>query len=67
MLFSVAFAEDGADVFAQACALRCEGIVSKRVGSIYRSGNSAGDWVKTLNPAYSRSAGAGPARAGNGA
>ena len=50
ILFSVAFAEDGAEVFAQACALGCEGIVSTRVGSIYRPGNSAGEWVKTLKP-----------------
>lgn len=54
ILFSIAFAEDGPEVFAQACALGCEGVVSKRVGSIYRSGNSAGDWVKTLNPGYRR-------------
>ena len=30
--------EDGAIVFHHACALGCEGIVSKRLGSIYRSG-----------------------------
>ena len=36
-------------------ALGCEGIVvSKRVESIYRSGSSAGDWVKTLNFGYVR-------------
>jgi bifunctional non-homologous end joining protein LigD len=41
---------DGAIVFKQACALGCEGIVSKRVGSPYRSGRST-DWVKVKNPA----------------
>lgn len=35
ILSSLGFATEGADVFAQACALGCEGIVSKRVGSIY--------------------------------
>jgi bifunctional non-homologous end joining protein LigD len=41
---------DGAMVFKQACALGCEGIVSKRVGSPYRSGRVS-DWVKVKNPA----------------
>jgi bifunctional non-homologous end joining protein LigD len=34
------FAEDGAVVFREACKLGCEGIVSKRFGSPYRSGRS---------------------------
>jgi bifunctional non-homologous end joining protein LigD len=34
------FEEDGAIVFREACRLGCEGIVSKRLGSIYRSGRS---------------------------
>ena len=55
ILFSVSFDADGGDVFAQACELGCEGIISKRLGSIYHSGRSAGDWIKTLNPAYQRS------------
>ena len=29
---------DGAIIFKHACALGCEGIVSKRLGSSYRSG-----------------------------
>jgi ATP-dependent DNA ligase len=29
---------DGAIVFREACRLGCEGIVSKRLGSTYRSG-----------------------------
>jgi bifunctional non-homologous end joining protein LigD len=40
---------DGATVFAHACALGCEGIVSKRKGSRYSSGRSA-YWLKTKNP-----------------
>ena len=40
---------DGAIIFEYACALGCEGIVSKRLGSPYRSGRSA-HWVKVKNP-----------------
>ncbi len=43
------FEGDGAIIFKQACALGCEGIVSKRLGSSYRSGR-AGIWVKVKNP-----------------
>ena len=43
------FTEDGAIVFREACKLGCEGIVSKRLGSPYRSGRSA-HWVKVKNP-----------------
>jgi len=32
------YEEDGATVFRAACKLGCEGIVSKRLGSIYRFG-----------------------------
>ena len=32
------FEGDGAIIFKQACSLGCEGIVSKRLGSSYRSG-----------------------------
>jgi bifunctional non-homologous end joining protein LigD len=41
---------DGHVVFQHACALGCEGIVSKRLGSRYRSGRSP-DWLKFKNPA----------------
>ncbi len=41
---------EGAIVFKNACKLGCEGIVSKRLGSPYRSGRSA-DWIKVKNPA----------------
>jgi bifunctional non-homologous end joining protein LigD len=40
----------GLTVFQHACALGCEGIVSKRLGSRYRSGRSPG-WLKFKNPA----------------
>ena len=41
---------EGGVVFQHACALGCEGIVSKRLGSRYRSGRSP-DWLKFKNPA----------------
>jgi ATP-dependent DNA ligase len=41
---------DGEIVYQQACRLGCEGIVSKRRGSLYRSGRSK-HWVKVKNPA----------------
>ena len=43
------FDGDGAVVYKHACALGCEGIVSKRLGSPYRFGRS-GDWIKIKNP-----------------
>jgi bifunctional non-homologous end joining protein LigD len=43
------YEEDGAIVFREACRLGCEGIVSKRHGSPYRSGRSP-RWVKVKNP-----------------
>jgi ATP-dependent DNA ligase len=42
------FEEDGAIVY-RACRLGCEGIVSKRLGSPYRSGRSP-LWLKVKNP-----------------
>jgi bifunctional non-homologous end joining protein LigD len=41
--------DDGAVVLRHACVLGCEGIVSKRLGSIYRSGRCK-DWLKFKNP-----------------
>jgi bifunctional non-homologous end joining protein LigD len=41
---------DGPTVFAHACRMGLEGIVSKRKGSTYRSGRSP-DWLKSKNPA----------------
>jgi bifunctional non-homologous end joining protein LigD len=40
---------DGLAVFQHACKMRLEGIVSKRLGSTYRSGRSP-DWLKFKNP-----------------
>ena len=40
---------DGNIIFKHACKLGCEGIVSKRLGSLYRSGRSP-HWVKVKNP-----------------
>ena len=41
---------DGPTVFAHACKMGLEGIVSKRKDSAYRSGRSP-DWLKMKNPA----------------
>ena len=43
------YEEDGAIVLREACKLGCKGIVSKRLGSPYRSGRVA-HWVKVKNP-----------------
>jgi hypothetical protein len=40
---------DGNIIFKHACKLGCEGIVSKRLSSMYRSGRSP-HWVKVKNP-----------------
>jgi len=53
ILFSDALAAEGALVFAKACELGLEGIVSKRAGSRYWSGNSR-HWLKSKNPAFMR-------------
>jgi bifunctional non-homologous end joining protein LigD len=50
----IQFNEHGSDlpadvVFRHACKLGFEGIVSKRLGSSYRSGRSR-DWLKMKNP-----------------
>jgi hypothetical protein len=50
IVFNRHFDVEGAVVFKQACALGCEGIVSKRLGSPYRSGR-ADCWVKVKNSA----------------
>jgi bifunctional non-homologous end joining protein LigD len=49
LVFNECFDEDGAIVYCEACRLGCEGIVSKRLGSPYRSGRSP-HWVKVKNP-----------------
>jgi bifunctional non-homologous end joining protein LigD len=43
------FEGDGAIAFREACRLGCEGIVSKRLGSPYRSGRTQ-HWIKVKNP-----------------
>jgi bifunctional non-homologous end joining protein LigD len=43
-------AEDGPTVFAYACRLGAEGIVSKRIDGTYRSGPCS-VWIKVRNPA----------------
>jgi bifunctional non-homologous end joining protein LigD len=48
--FNRHFEVDGTIIYEQACALGCEGIVSKRLGSPYRPGRSD-CWVKIKNPA----------------
>ena len=56
--FNKHYEGDGAIIFKHACALGCEGIVSKRLGSSYRSGRSE-HWIKVKNraaPAVKREA-----------
>jgi bifunctional non-homologous end joining protein LigD len=48
--FNQHFEGDGAIIYRHACALGCEGVVSKRLGSPYRSGRSP-HWLKVKNPA----------------
>jgi bifunctional non-homologous end joining protein LigD len=43
------YSGEGAVIYQHACALGCEGIVSKRLGSAYRMGRTD-SWVKTKNP-----------------
>ena len=49
LVFNECFQGDGETVFREACKLGCEGIVSKRLGSHYRSGRSP-HWIKVKNP-----------------
>jgi bifunctional non-homologous end joining protein LigD len=51
--FSIAVAAEGALVFDYARKFGLEGIVSKRIGSRYRSGPSR-NWLKCLNPDFER-------------
>jgi bifunctional non-homologous end joining protein LigD len=50
ILFNEHIAEDGPVVFAHACRLGAEGIVSKKIDSTYRSGPCP-VWIKVRNPA----------------
>jgi ATP-dependent DNA ligase len=47
--FNAHYDGDGAIIYKHACALGCEGIVSKRLGTPYRAGRSA-HWLKVKNP-----------------
>src|SRR4051795_4405842 len=47
--FNAHLTHAGDMVFAHACKMGLEGIVSKRLGSTYRSGRSP-DWLKFNNP-----------------
>jgi bifunctional non-homologous end joining protein LigD len=51
IVFSEAFADEGAVVSAKACELGLRGIVSKRAGSLYRNGPSR-SWLKCKNPDF---------------
>jgi bifunctional non-homologous end joining protein LigD len=53
ILFSEAIEADGTLVFAKACAMGLEGIVSKRLGAPYYSGRVR-NWLKVKNPAFQR-------------
>jgi bifunctional non-homologous end joining protein LigD len=53
ILISEALAAEGSIVFAKACELDLEGIVSKRAGSFYRCGRSR-NWLKMKNPDFVR-------------
>ena len=48
--FNEHYTGDGAIIYKHACALGCEGIVSKRLGSSYRPGRVV-SWLKVKNPA----------------
>jgi bifunctional non-homologous end joining protein LigD len=50
IVLSEPFIGDGEIVYRHACKLGCEGIVSKRLGSAYRSGRVR-RWLKIKNPA----------------
>jgi bifunctional non-homologous end joining protein LigD len=50
ILFNEHINEDGPVVFAHACRLGAEGIVSKRIDSTYQSGPCR-VWIKVRNPA----------------
>ena len=50
IVFNEHIAEDGPGVFAHACRLGAEGIVSKKIDSSYRSGPCR-LWIKVRNPA----------------
>jgi ATP dependent DNA ligase domain len=50
VVYNEHFTRDSAIIFRHACALGCEGIVSKRLGSFYRS-DRVDHWLQIKNPA----------------
>ncbi|MGN5479544.1 ATP-dependent DNA ligase [Cupriavidus basilensis] len=42
--------EDGAWLYGHALTLGLEGVVGKRAGSVYRSGERSRDWIKVKRP-----------------
>ncbi len=48
--FNAHYTGDSAIIYRHACALGCECIVSKRLGSPYQPGRST-HWIKVKNPA----------------
>ena len=48
--YNTHYAADGVTVYKHACALGCEGIMSKQLGSPYRSGR-VNHWLQIKNPA----------------
>ena len=53
LTFSYGIAHEGAIVFAHACRLGLEGIVSKLLGGVYSSGRCR-NWLKVKNPEFKR-------------
>ena len=53
IMLSQSIEADGAIVFAKACEMGLEGIVSKRAGSFYKSGPCR-SWLKTRNSGFVR-------------
>ena len=49
IIFNEYYDGDGTTLFRHACRFGCDGIVSKRLGSPYRSGR-VDDWLKIKNP-----------------
>lgn len=50
VLLFVDWADDGDWLYRQALALKLEGIVAKRAGSLYADGRRSHDWVKVKRP-----------------
>jgi ATP-dependent DNA ligase len=63
-VLNAVFEREGPLVFEHPCFLGCEGIVSKRKHSRYRSGRSR-DWLKLKNPNAPAVKREGPGRRGS--